>query len=134
MRGHSSVILAPTGTVILLFKCFNDGSSNNSQEILFSVDNLSPEGTKDQSARSPIAIFKRDVHVSHSECNSKTTQRFDPLFGSEIEWKSDTVASLKYIIHYGDYDGNVDTYKIRSLISDWDSEDCMDTPSTLHTR
>ena len=29
---------------------------------------------------------------------------------------------------------NVDTDDIISLLAEWDSEDCMDTPSTFHMR
>ena len=33
-----------------------------------------------------------------------------------------------------DFDRNVDTDDILSLLAEWDAEDCMDTPSTFHTR
>ena len=32
------------------------------------------------------------------------------------------------------FDSNVDTYDILSLLAEWDTEDCMDTPSTFHMR
>ena len=33
-----------------------------------------------------------------------------------------------------DFDSNVDTDDILLLLSEWDAEDCMDTPSTFHMR
>ena len=33
-----------------------------------------------------------------------------------------------------DFDSNVDTDDILSLLAEWDAEDRMDTPSTFHTR
>ena len=38
------------------------------------------------------------------------------------------------MIHDGDYDRNVDTDDIISLLAEWDAEDCMNTPSTFHMR
>ena len=61
-------------------------------------------------------------------------QRFNPEFGAAIEWKNNAVANIVYIIKDMDYDSNVDTDDILSLLSEWDSEDCMDTPSTFHMK
>ena len=33
-----------------------------------------------------------------------------------------------------DFDSNVDTDEILSLLAEWDAEDCMDTPSTFNMR
>ena len=33
-----------------------------------------------------------------------------------------------------DFDSNVDTDNILSLLTEWYAEDCMDTPSTFHMR
>ena len=33
-----------------------------------------------------------------------------------------------------DFDSNVDMDEILLLLSEWDAEDCMDTPSTFHMR
>ena len=33
-----------------------------------------------------------------------------------------------------DFDSNVDTDDILSLMDEWDAEYCMDTPSTFHMR
>ena len=38
------------------------------------------------------------------------------------------------MIHYGDYNSNIDTYDILSLLSEWDEEDRMDYPSKFHMR
>ena len=36
------------------------------------------------------------------------------------------------MIQYGNINRNVDTDDILSLLAEWDSEYCMDTPSTFH--
>ena len=61
-------------------------------------------------------------------------QRFNPKFGAATEWKSNTVANIVYMIQDRDFDSNVDTDDILSLLAEWDAEDCMDTPSKFHTR
>ena len=33
-----------------------------------------------------------------------------------------------------DFDSNVDTDDILSLLAEWDAEDCIETPSTFHMR
>ena len=33
-----------------------------------------------------------------------------------------------------DLNSNVDTYDILSLLAEWDTEDCMDTPSTFYMK
>ena len=38
------------------------------------------------------------------------------------------------MIQYRDLNDNVDTDDILSLLSEWDAEDCIDTPSTFHMR
>ena len=38
------------------------------------------------------------------------------------------------MIQYGDININVDTDDILLLLGEWDAEDCMDAPSTLHMR
>ena len=38
------------------------------------------------------------------------------------------------MIQYSNFDINVDTDDILSLLAEWDEEDCMDTPSTFHMR
>ena len=61
-------------------------------------------------------------------------QRYNPGFGAAREWKNDDVASIVYMIQDRDFDSNVDTDDILSLLADWDAEDCMDTLSTFHMR
>ena len=61
-------------------------------------------------------------------------QRYNPGFGAAREWKNDVVASIVYMIQDRDFDSNVDTDNILSLLAEWDAEDCMDTPSTFHMK
>ena len=61
-------------------------------------------------------------------------QRYNPVLGDAKEWKNDAVASIVYIIQDRYFDSNVDTYDILLLLAEWDTEDCMDTPSKFHMR
>ena len=61
-------------------------------------------------------------------------QRFNPKFGAAREWKNNAVSSIVYIIQDRDFDSNVDTDDILSLLAEWDAEDCMDTPSMFHMK
>ena len=72
--------------------------------------------------------------MRRSEHIRKYPQRYNPGFGAAREWKNDAVASIVYIIQDGDFNSNVDTDDILSLLDDWDAEYCMDTPSTFHMR
>ena len=49
-------------------------------------------------------------------------QRFNPEFGATTEWKSNAVANIVYMIQDRDYDSNVDTDDILSLLAEWDAE------------
>ena len=74
------------------------------------MDNVSPEGTEDQSVTSPSGeTLGRNVHVRHSKRIRKSTQQYNPVFGAAREWNNDCVASIVYIIQYGDLNSNVDT-------------------------
>ena len=73
-------------------------------------------------------------NVRFSERIRKSPQRYNPGFGAARDWKNDAVASIVYMIQDRDFDSNVDTDVILSLLSDWDAEDFMDTPSTFHMR
>ena len=59
---------------------------------------------------------------------------YDPVFGAAREWNNDDVASIVYIIKDEYLNSNVYTDDILSLLAMWDTEDCMDVPSTFHTR
>ena len=99
------------------------------------MDNVRPEGTEDQSVTSSIGTdLGRNVHVRHSKCIINSPQRYKPGFGAAREWNNDAVASIIYMIQYGDLNSNVNTYDILSLMYYWDAEDCVDTPSTFHMR
>ena len=45
-------------------------------------------------------------------------QRFNPVFGAAREWNNDDVASIVYMIQDRDFDSNVDTYDILSLLAE----------------
>ena len=64
----------------------------------------------------------------------KSPQWYNPVFGDSKKWNNDSVASIVYMNQDGDYDINVDTDDILSLLDEWDAEDYMDTPSTFHMR
>ena len=64
----------------------NYGSSTNSQDILVSMDNESPEVTEDQSVTSPNGeTLGRNFHVRHSERIRNYPQRYNPVFGAARE-------------------------------------------------
>ena len=70
--------------------------------------------------------------MRRSECIRNYPQRYNPVFGAAREWKNNDVASIVYMIQDRDFDSNVDTDEILSLLAEWDAEYCMDTPSTFH--
>ena len=99
------------------------------------MDNVCPEGTEDQYVTSPSGeALVRNVDVRRSEFIRNSPQRYNPGFGASREWKNDSVGSIVYMIQDKDLNSNVDTYDILSLLAEWDAEDCMYTPSTIHTR
>ena len=75
-----------------------------------------------------------DVYVRYSQRIRKSPQWFDPFWGATRQWNSDVVSSLFYMIRNGSYSTNVVTDNILLLLVEWDVEDCMDSPSTLHMR
>ena len=54
--------------------------------------------------------------------------------GLAIECKSDAVAGRVYMIQYEDFNSNIDTDDILSLMNEWNTEYCMDAQSELHMR
>ena len=72
--------------------------------------------------------------MRRSERIRNSPQRYNPGFGSDREWKNDDVASIFYMIQDRDININVDTDGILSLLAEWDSEYCMNMPSTFHMR
>ena len=118
-----------------LVKAQNDGYSANSQEIPVSMENVCPEKTDDEYITSPSGdALGRNVHMRHSERIRNSPQRYNPGFGAAKEWKNDAVASIVYMIQDRNFNSNVDTDDILSLLDEWYAEDCMDTPSTFHMR
>ena len=99
------------------------------------MDNVRPEGTADQSITSDYGeALGRNVNVRRSERIRSSLQRYNPGFGAAREWKNYDVASIVYMIQDRNLDINVDTDIILSLLAEWDTEDCMETPSTFHMR
>ena len=118
-----------------LVKAQNDGSSAKSQEIPVSMENVCPDGNENQYATSTRGeSLGKNVNVRRSECIRNYPQRYKPGFGAAREWNNNAVASIVYMIQDRDFDSNVDTDYILSLLAEWDAEDCMDTPSTFHMR
>ena len=72
--------------------------------------------------------------MRHYKRNRKPPQQFEPVFGAEREYNSESIANIVYMIKYGDYNSNVDTNDILYLLADWDVEYCMDTLLKFHTR
>ena len=113
----------------------NGCSSANSQKIPVSIDNVCPEGTKDQYVTSlNEEALGRNFNVRRYERIRNSPQRYNPLFGATRDFNNDAVASIVYMIQDRDLNRNVDTDDILSLLSKWGAEDCMDMPSTFHMR
>ena len=66
--------------------------------------------------------------MRRSERIRNSPQRYSLGFEAARSWKNDAVASIIHIIQHRDFYSNVDTDNILSLMSEWDTEDCMDTP------
>ena len=99
------------------------------------MGNVCPEGTEYQSVTYPSEeALVRNVHVRHYERIRKHPQQYDPVFGASRQWKNDSVTSIVYMIQDGDLNKNVDTNDIIWLLAEWDTEYCMDMPSTFHMR
>ena len=97
--------------------------------------NVCPEVTEDQYVTSPSGEYLgSNVDVRRSKRIINSPQRYNPGFGAARKWKNDAVASIFYMIQDRDLNRNVDTDNILSLMAEWDTEDCTDTPSTFHMR
>ena len=96
---------------------------------------MCPDRNENQYVTSPSGeALESNVNVRCSERIMKSPQWYNRDFGADREWKNDDVASIVYIIRDRDFDSNVDTDNILSLLAEWDAEDCMDTSSTFHMR
>ena len=99
------------------------------------MDNVCPEGTEYQYVTSPSGeALGRNVDVRRSERIRNSPKRYNQGFGADREWKNDAISSIVYIIQDRDFNSNVGTDDILSLLDEWDTEYCMDTPSTFHLR
>ena len=99
------------------------------------MEKIFPEGTEDQYVTSTSGeSLGGNFHMRRYKRIRKYPQRYEPGFRAAREWKSDTVASIVYMIQDGYFKGNIDTYDILLLIAEWDAEYCMYLPSPFHTR
>ena len=113
----------------------NSGSSDNSQEITVSMENVCPKGIEDQYVTSPSGETSgRNVIVRRSKRIRSSPQRYNSGFGAARKWNNDAVASIVYMIQDRYININVDTDDIISLLAEWDAGNCMDTPSIFHIR
>ena len=80
-------------------KSQNGGSSDNSQLIPVSMDNVCPEWTGDQYVTSPSGEYlRRNVNVRRSERIRNSPQRYNPGFGAARKCNNDAVVSIVYMI------------------------------------
>ena len=97
------------------------------------MDNVSSERTEDQSVTSPNGeALGRNFHVRRYKRIRNSPQKYSPGFGAVREWSNDDVASIIYMIQNRGLNSNVYMDDILLLLSEWDAEDCMDTPSTFY--
>ena len=90
------------------------------------MDNVRPEGTEDQCVTCPSGeALGRNAHARHSKCIRNSPRRYNPGFGAAREWKNDAVASIFYMIQDGDFNNNIDTDDILSLLAHFNTEDFM---------
>ena len=59
--------------------------------------------------------------MRRSERIIKYPQQYDPVFRADREWKNDDVASIVYLIQYGDINSIVYRDYILLLLADWDA-------------
>ena len=119
------------GTMHPLVNLQNSGSSANSPEIPVSMDNVCPDRNKTQYVTSPSGeALGKNVNLRRSERIRNSPQRYYPGFGAAREWKNDAVASIVYMIQDRDFDSNVYTDEILSLLAEWDAEESKRHGST----
>ena len=86
------------------------------------MENVHPEGTEYQSVTyTSVEALVRNFHVRRSERIRKYPQRYNPGFGSDIEWKNEDVVSIVYMIQDGYLNRNINTDDILSLLAEWDA-------------
>ena len=82
------------------------------------MDNVCPDENENQYVTSPSGeALGRNVNVRRYKRIRKSPQRYNPDFGAAREWKNDAVASIVYMIQDRDFDSNVDTDDILSLLT-----------------
>ena len=83
------------------------------------MDNVCPKENENQYVTSPSGeALGRNVNVRRSERIRNFPRRFKPGFGAAREWKNNAVASIVYMIQDRDFDSNVDTDDILSLLAE----------------
>ena len=93
---------------------------------------MSPERTKDQSITFPSGeALGNNFHMRRSVRIIKSPQWCNPVFGAATERNNFVVASIVYMIKDGDLYSSVDANDILLSLVEWDSEYCMDIPSTF---
>ena len=113
----------------------NNRSSNNSQEIPVSMNNVLPEENEYQYVTYTIGeSLVRNVHVRSSERIRKSPHWYYPGFGASRERDNDAVTSIVYMTQDGDLNSSIYKNDTMLLMAEWYEEDCMDTPSTFHMR
>ena len=99
------------------------------------MDNVCLDGNEDQYVTYPSGeALGRNVDMRSFERIRNSQQRYNPGFEAPREWNNDAVASIVYMIQDRDLNSNVDMDDILSLLAEWDTEYCMDTPSTFYMR
>ena len=93
------------------------------------MDNIRLEGTAYQYVTFPSGeALGGNLNIRRSKHTIKSPQRYDPGFRADREWKSDNLASIVYMIKYEDFNSNVDTNDILSLMDELYSEEYMYDP------
>ena len=86
------------------------------------MDNVCPDGDENQYVSSPSGeALGRNFNVRCSERIRNSPQRYNPGFGAAREWNNDAVASIVYMVQDRDFDNNVDTDDILSLLAERDA-------------
>ena len=69
-----------------------------------------------------VLIAGNNVYVRRSERIRNSPQQYNPGFGATRQWKNEAVSGIVYMIQDRDFDSNVDTDDILSLLAEWDEE------------
>ena len=99
------------------------------------MENIHSKGTEEKSITSPSGeSLGKNIHMRRSKHVIKYSHRYDTVLRASREWKSDYVAIIVYMIQDGIFKKNVDMDEMLSLLTEWDTEYCMDVPLTFYIR